>query len=234
MQYKSKFSIYTSFRTNDDTFTRRKESVNIYSMSLCSSSNRPFQSKFFKDSLQTPGQDNNCDYIYIQNTENIDPFEAMQNLEAIDDDEEIQTPGEFIEAIHASGMTIGSEVEVPYSEEDFHNCPLQSLEVKRDMGEMELSIDEMVARIARLYPLHYSTKEHEEDHLYTKKLWTESFLKHDDIVFMRSNLAHLVPVSSMELDHVWVELLRNDTHPESSRYRFVWLSKRYLRKHFLS
>ena len=207
------------FRTDDDSFTRRKESGNIFSMSLCSSSDKPFQSKYFKDSVQTAGHENNCDYVYIENTENIDPFSAMQNLEEINCDEEIETPNEFIEAIHASGMTIGSEVEIPFSEEDFHHCPLQSSEVKRDMGEIELSIDEMIARIERLYPVYYATKEHEEDHLYTKKLWTESFLKHDDILFMREHLDHLLPVSTMQLDHVWVELLRNDTHPLSSKYR---------------
>ena len=183
-------------------------------MSLCSSSDDPFQSNFFKDSLPSPGQDNNCDYFVIEKDEDIDPFVAMNDLDEIDNDPNIETADELIEAIEAHGMIVEREVEISMNDEDFHHCPLKSADVKRDMGEMERFIDDTIDRIERLFPFWK-----DNDHDYSKKQWTETFLKHDDVLFMRENLEELLPVGDIDSKYRWVKLLKNLTHPLSSRYR---------------
>ena len=183
-------------------------------MSLCSSSDGPFQNNFFKDSLPTPGLDNNCDYFIVEKDDDIDPFVAMKDLDEIDCDPNIESADELIEAIEARGMVVEREVEISMNDEDYHNCPLKSADVKRDMGETERFIDDTIDRIEKLFPYWDNN-----DHDYSKKKWTERFLTHDDVLFMRYNLDELLPVREMDVDYFWVELLKNLTHPLSSRYR---------------
>ena len=95
---------------------RRYSKQDTHSYSRCSDSLNAFLSDKFKDTLPTPGLENNCQTVLPDSALHLDPFIALTNVfEKIDTNCDIETVDDFVESIEETGMTIAQDIHVETS-----------------------------------------------------------------------------------------------------------------------
>ena len=213
------------FKAQVHNFNRRKMSGTDHSFSQCSMTLGYYQSNHFKDSQKTPGAENDCDLTFATGDEtNIDGFAALSNIDLMDCESNLETKSDYSNSVAAEGALpqLGREVEVPVlqDEETVHEyCPNQAVDVKTDMGKIDLAIDSTVNKIKDMFPFYYYTKEANQDHIYSKKEWNMKYTSDSELVFMGKYLKDLYPLNYIIKNLPWFQLIPNYDDPEKSHYR---------------